>query len=288
VRRLRILGIRAQQTLEQPGVEHVDAHGGERDVRASRHGLGLGGLLLEAQHPIGLVDGEHAELARTHHRHLDHADGDVGFLLDVEADHRAVVHLVDVVAGQHQHVQRPVGADDLHVLPQRVRRALVPLGTAPLLRRDDLHEFAELAPQVAPAALDVLDQRMRLVLGQHRDLSDAGVDAVRQREVDDAELAAERRGGLAAVLGEVSEPLPAAAGHDHGQGPAGQPAEVTARGKQSLLFGGHLLRLTALTDPMLQIAPDLGHRNDPQRRCDCRPLRPERGLGHLAILKAAL
>jgi hypothetical protein len=92
---------------------------------------------------------------------------------------------------------------------------------------------------------DVLDERVRLVLGQHRDLADAGVDAVRQREVDDAELAAERGRRLATVLGEVPQPLAAAAGHDHGKRPAGQSAEVTARRKQSLLFGGHLLRLSA-------------------------------------------
>ena len=41
--------------------------------------------------------------------------------------------------------------------------------------------------------MDVLDQRLRLVLREHRDLADAGVHAVRQHEIDDAELAAERR-----------------------------------------------------------------------------------------------
>ena len=65
-------------------------------------------------------------------------------------------------------------------------------GAELLLRRDDFDELAELAAQVAPAALHVLDERLRLVLGEDRDLADAGVDAVRQHEIDDAELAAER------------------------------------------------------------------------------------------------
>jgi len=62
-----------------------------------------------------------------------------------------------------------------------------------LLRRNQFHEFAELAAQIAPAALDVLNQRLCLVLSEHGDLPDAGVDAIRQYEVDDPELAAEWR-----------------------------------------------------------------------------------------------
>ena len=245
VRRVRVLGVGTQQPLEQPRIEHVDAHGGERHVGAARHRRRVVRLLEEAQHSIGFVHSEHAELTRARHRHFDDADGDVGLLFDVEADHRAVVHLVDVIPGEDQHVQRPVRADDLHVLPERVGGALVPLGAALLLGRDDLDELAELAAKVAPATLDVLDQRVRLVLGEDRDLPDPGVDAVRQCEVDDPELAAERRRGLASVLGEVPQTLAAAAGHDNREGPAGEATEVAPRRKQSLLFGGHRARLSA-------------------------------------------
>ena len=162
-------------------------------------------------------------------RHLHDAHGDVGFLLDVVADHRTVVHLVDVVPREHEHVQRSVLANHLHVLPQRVRRAAVPVRAALLLRRDDLDELAELAAQVAPAALDVLDERMRLVLRQHGDLPDARIDAVRQHEIDDAELAAEGGRGLAAILGQVFQALATAARHDHRQRPPGEAAQVAAR-----------------------------------------------------------
>jgi hypothetical protein len=164
-----------------------------------------------------------------------------------------------VVAREHQHVQRPVRADQVHVLPQGIGRALVPVGAAPLLRRDDLDELTELAAQVTPAALDVLDQRVRLVLGEHRDLANARVDAVRQREVDDAELAAERRGRLAAILGQVPESLAAPAGHDHGQRAAGQATEVTARGKHPLLFGRHAALHSVDVVAMLQSARDARH-----------------------------
>ena len=135
-------------------------------------------------------------------------------------------------------MQRTVLADHVHVLPQRVGGAAIPVRAALLLRRDDLDELAELAAQVAPAALDVLDQRMRLVLRQHRDLADARVDAVREHEIDDAELAAKGRRGLAAVLGQVLQALAAAAGHDHRQGAPGQAAQVSAR-RNGLWVCGH-------------------------------------------------
>ena len=205
-------------------------------------GTGSGSLrlLVEAQHAVRFVDRQHAEFRARSQRHLDDADGDVRLLLHVEADHRAVVHLVDVVAREHEHVQRPVCADDLHVLPQRVGRALVPVRPEALLRRDDLDELAELAAQVAPAALDVLDERVRLVLRQHGDLPNARVDAVREHEIDDAELAAERRRRLAAILGEIAEPLASAARHDHRQRSSREPAQVTPGRELSLLFGGHV------------------------------------------------
>ena len=110
-----------------------------------------------------------------------------------------------------------------------------------LLRRNHLDELAELAAQVAPAALDVLDQRLRLVLRQDRDLADARVHAVRQHEIDDAELAAERRRGLAAMRGEVLETLAASAGHDDRQRAARQAADV-ASGRSSRGLSGHASR----------------------------------------------
>ena len=239
MRRIRILGIRAQQALEQAGIEDINAHRRERDFRAPRHGFWIARLFLEADHPVGRVDRHDAELARAIERHFDDADGDVGFLLDVKADHRTVVHLVDVIARQHEHVQRPVRTDQLHVLPQRVGCALVPLGAATLLRRDDLDELAEFAAQEAPALADVLDQRVCLVLRQHRDLPDAGVEAIREHEIDDAELAAEGRRGLAAIFRQLPQSFAATARHDHGERASRQPAQVSTRCENSLRFRRH-------------------------------------------------
>ena len=170
-------------------------------------------------------------------RHLDHADRDVGALLDVVGDHRTVVHLVDVIAGQHQHVLGPQRADQIQVLVDAIGGAAIPVHADLLLRRHHVDELAELAAQVAPAALHVLDQRLTLVLRHQIDLADAGIDAVRQHEIDDAEFAAERRRRLAAMQRQILEPLAAAAGHDHGQRAAGQTADVASGGSARLLLG---------------------------------------------------
>jgi hypothetical protein len=97
-----------------------------------------------------------------------------------------------------------------------------------LLSGNELHELAQLAAQVAPAALDVLDQRLRLVLREHGDLADAGVHAIRQHEIDDAELAAERRRGLASMQSQRLQALAAAPGHHDRQCSARQSADVTS------------------------------------------------------------
>ena len=54
------------------------------------------------------------------------ADRHVGVLLDVLHQHRLVVHLVDVIAGQDDEVFGRVALDDVDVLVDRVGRPRVP------------------------------------------------------------------------------------------------------------------------------------------------------------------
>jgi len=237
-------GVRGEQALEEASVEDVNAHGGENGVRAARQCVGHGWFLGEFRDPIPLGSGQHPEMLRLLRRHLDHSHGDVGTLLHVVGDHRTVVHLVDVVTGEHQHVLGPVRYDQLDVLVHRVRRAPVPQRTQLLLRGNHLDELAELPAQVAPAVLHVLDQRLCLVLRENGDLADAGVHAVRQHEVDDAELAAEGRRRLAAMRGEIPQPLAAPARHDDGERAARQAAHV-ASGRSACGLAGHEAYYTA-------------------------------------------
>src|SRR5437016_330476 len=57
-------------------------------------------------------------------------------------------------------------------------------------------------------------QAVRLVLGQDGDPADVRIEAVRQREIDDAELAAKENRGLGAAVGQLFQPAAAAAGED--------------------------------------------------------------------------
>jgi hypothetical protein len=115
-----------------------------------------------------------------------------------------------------------------------------------LLRRDHLDELAELAAHVPPASMDVLDERLRLVLGEHGDLPDARVHAVRQHEVDDAELATERCRGFRAMFGQALEPFTTAARHDDRECAAGEPAHVAAGSCACWAFGHWVLGFFAV------------------------------------------
>ena len=64
-------------------------------------------LLDEGDDAVLLVDMHHAEAGRLHARHFEAADGHVGAGVDVLLQHQLVVHLVDVVAGQDDHVSGP-------------------------------------------------------------------------------------------------------------------------------------------------------------------------------------
>jgi hypothetical protein len=145
----------------------------------------------------------------------------------------AVVHLVDVVAGEEQHVAAAVGAQDVEVLVHRIGGAAVPALGDLLLRRKDVDRLADTPVEEAPAALEVLDQALRLVLRRHADAPHPGIDAIREREVDDAELAGEGHRGLRAPVGERLQACAAAAGEHERVGLLGEVTDVPEIG---LLF----------------------------------------------------
>ena len=85
-----------------------------------------------------------AEAVRFGERHLDRGDGrrrrrDRGGI-----EHLRVVHLVDVVARQHDQVIRVLAFDRVEVLIDGVGRSEIPVFADALLRRQDLDELAEL------------------------------------------------------------------------------------------------------------------------------------------------
>ena len=91
-----------------------------------------------------------------------------------------------------------------------------------LAGRQDVEAFVAFGPQEVPAALQVADQRMRLVLRGDADAADAGIERIRQREIDDPRLAAEIDRRLGAPVGQFLQAAAAPAGQHIGHGVAGQ------------------------------------------------------------------
>ena len=82
---------------------------------------------------------------------------------------------------------RAIGLDDVDVLVDGVGGAFIPLRFRDALAgRQDVEALVALGPQEVPAALQMADQRMRLVLGGDAEAADAGIERVGEREVDDA------------------------------------------------------------------------------------------------------
>ena len=79
-------------------------------------------------------------------------------------EHLAVVHLVDVVAGEDQGMLGRFGLDALDVLEDGVGGALVPVLVHPLHGRNDFDVLAQFGREDVPAVADVADQFQGLVL----------------------------------------------------------------------------------------------------------------------------
>ena len=104
-----------------------------------------------------------------------HGHGHVGPVAPVGGQERRVVHLVDVVACEHEHGVGRVALDDVEVLEDRVGGAAVPLGDAPALdvRLEELDAAGVAVEVPRPPESDVVVERARVVLRQDDDVVDA-------------------------------------------------------------------------------------------------------------------
>ena len=133
-------------------------------------------------------------------------DRDVGLSIDVRFDDLRVVHAVEVIAREDQVVVGFVPRDVARRLADGVGRALEPVRVVRrLFGRQDFDEA--LAEQIHPVGLaDVPVERRRVELRQDEDAPDVGVQAVADRDVDQAVLAADRDRRLRTKLRERKQP----------------------------------------------------------------------------------
>ena len=210
----------ALQCVDQElGFEDIDAHRGQGHIGLARHRRRILRLFEEGQDLVRLVDVHHAEAGGFHAWHFEASHRHFGLRVDVLLQHLLVVHLVDVVARQDDHVVRRIGLDDVDVLIHRVSGAEIPhILVDALGGRQHVEALVALRSQEVPAAAEVSDEAMGLVLRRDRDAADARIQRVGKREIDDAGLAAEIDGRFGAPIGEFEEAGPAPSSQHVGHG----------------------------------------------------------------------
>ncbi len=210
-----------ERLVQDVAVEDVDAHRGQEQIVAAVDAqLGADGivhfqrvesgvflrLFHEARDPFLAVDLHDAERARIGAVDRNRGHRDVGAGADVLLDDRAEIHPVKLIAGKNEDVLvRRVG-EVAEVLPDGIGRALVPgVAARRLLRGHDLDEAVGKIVELV-ALLDVPMQRGTVELGEQKDALEARVEAVADRDIDDAIFARQRHGRLGAVLRQRKEP----------------------------------------------------------------------------------
>ena len=172
--------IALQGVDEERGLEDVDPHARQRRVGFTRHGRRIGRLLQKADDLITGIHMHHAQRCRLQPGHLDTADRYIRAGCGMLLKHDFVVHLVDVIARQDDHVFGIGAGNDVDVLIHRVRGSQVPLRFRKTLAgRQDVEALIALGPEKIPTALQVPDQGMGLVLSRDTDVAYARIESVR-------------------------------------------------------------------------------------------------------------
>ena len=98
-----VVGIEPELLEEEVGRKAVDAHRGEGPGRIGAIGGRIGHLFAEAANTARSVYLHRAKLGRLLAGHRQRPHGDISAAGLMGVDERLVVHLVDVVAGEHDH-----------------------------------------------------------------------------------------------------------------------------------------------------------------------------------------
>ena len=190
-----ILLVGDQVGTELLPVENVNAHG-------SQITLGVLGLLFELADIPVLTQVHNAEAGGLLHGNLQNRDGAGGVFLNVLTQHGGIVHFVDVVTGENQHVVGVVAFNEPHVLINGVGRAGEPgaFFSRALIGRKNVDAAVGNVQVPGLADADIAVKLQGFVLRQNADGVDAGVCAVGQGKVNDAILPAKGDAGFCHIL----------------------------------------------------------------------------------------
>ena len=209
IRGVLVLLVRFQIRAQLLPGEDVNAHGSLVALRHSR-------LLVKFVNRAVRVRVQNTEAGSLLHRHFVNGDGAGRIVLLVIRNHLGVIHLVDVVAAQHNHVIRIVALNKRYILVNGICRALVPVRAAALLvRLQNMYAGVHTVEIPRLAGTDVFVQLERLILCQNTNGLNAGVHTVGKWKVDNTVLASKRNSRLCEVLGKNTETAATAACQQH-------------------------------------------------------------------------
>ena len=199
--RIRVCLVLDKVLAELFPVEYINAHRG-------KIALGLLGLFLELLDIAVRAEVHDAEAGHLLHGDLQNGDGARRVLFHVLAQHFGIVHLINVVARENEHVVGVIHLDEAHVLINGVGRAGKPRARLAccLVRRQDENSAVGAVQIPGLAAAYVAVELKRPVLREHAHGVDAGVCAVGQGEIYNAVFSAKGHIRLCHVLCERIEP----------------------------------------------------------------------------------
>ena len=135
-----------------------------------------------------------------------------------------VVHPVELVAGEDQHLVDVPLLEQPFVFTNRIGSALKPAGALwCLLRSQHLNKALVKTRGEVEGLGDMAIERCAVELRQHIDLVDAAVDAVANRDINQAVFARQRHGRLGPHFGERVQPRPSTATENDCENPFHQP-----------------------------------------------------------------
>lgn len=141
---------------QRSGLEDIDSHVDQAKFRPPGNRFGVLWLFFEL-HDAALT----ASLQDTHASSrtpvaLDRSNSNLGAPSQVGMDHLVVIHLVDMIAGQHYDTRRAQLLQDVDVLKHRIRAPLVPVAAHPKLGWHREQEITDSARKNIPTLLQVL------------------------------------------------------------------------------------------------------------------------------------
>ena len=203
---MRVCGVFLQQINQEFGLEHINAHRGQRHIRLAGHRRRVFRLFEKGDDPVGFVNVHHAKAGGLFQRHLKAANGDIGLLLNMLLQHLLIVHFIYMVTGEQHYMRWRIRFNNINVLINSIGCAQIPhfLGDA-LAGGQNVKALVALGPEEVPAALQMADQAVRLILRGDRNAANARIHRIGKGKINNARLAAKIDRRFGALIGEFHQ-----------------------------------------------------------------------------------